>query len=372
MQLPRAPAFGNATGISPHLPKKMNPPTTTNTIPRIKNNTTTQACAACKYQRRKCEPNCILSPYFPHNRQAQFLNAHKLFGVSNITKIIRNLSPADKDQAMKTIIFQSDVRANDPVGGCYRIIRELQFMIEYYQAELDLVLHQLSICRAQQAQAQPQAHNKDNQQEQDDQQQQQQQYLPFMTSDQAANNNCSDPSSDVINADPLNAYSPSSLQYSYHHQQQQQLHLQLGGNNSNRGEEDNFVLVQDNDHRYNNIQANADVWAVQHEEQQEQMVNYCLNNNVEEDQNNSKDSFDQKKDLADNMPCFERSTDKHKFNIEEDHADGESSHEEAVLNGSKTLCRVEESDSVQNQGYEDEESADAWFALTNCKRIKTA
>lgn len=108
-----------------------------------------QACAACKYQRRKCAPDCVLAPYFPHDRQRQFLNAHKLFGVSNITKIIRHLDQPFKDEAMRTIIFQSDVRANDPVGGCYRIIRDLQRHIDYCKAELDIVLHQLAYCRAQ-------------------------------------------------------------------------------------------------------------------------------------------------------------------------------------------------------------------------------
>ncbi|MBA0840416.1 hypothetical protein Goarm_003000 [Gossypium armourianum] len=123
-------------------------------ISRTGSNGTTQACAACKYQRRKCAPDCILAPYFPHDRQRQFQNAHKLFGVSNITKIIKNLNPPEKDIAMRTIVFQSDARANDPVGGCYRIIQELQRQIEYSQAELDLVLHQLAICRAQAAQQQ--------------------------------------------------------------------------------------------------------------------------------------------------------------------------------------------------------------------------
>ncbi|KAB1218423.1 LOB domain-containing protein 22 [Morella rubra] len=112
-------------------------------------NGTTQACAACKYQRRKCAPDCILAPFFPHDRQRQFLNAHKLFGVRNITKIIENLNQQDKERAMHTIIYQSDARANDPVGGCYRIIRDLQRLIDYYQAELEIVVHQLDICRAQ-------------------------------------------------------------------------------------------------------------------------------------------------------------------------------------------------------------------------------
>jgi hypothetical protein len=114
-----------------------------------KNNNTTQACAACKYQRRKCAPDCILAPYFPHDRQRQFLNAHKLFGVSNINKIIKYLDPPLKDQAMRTIIFESDMRANDPVGGCYKYIQDLQAQIEYCKTELDLVLQQLAVFRAQ-------------------------------------------------------------------------------------------------------------------------------------------------------------------------------------------------------------------------------
>ncbi|XP_041001372.1 LOB domain-containing protein 22-like [Juglans microcarpa x Juglans regia] len=118
-------------------------------------NGTTQACAACRYQRRKCAPDCILAPYFPHDRQKQFLNAHKLFGVSNIIKIIKNLDQPDKDEAMRTIIFQSNVRANDPVGGCCRMIRDLQRLIDYNKAELDIVLHQLAICRAQAHDQQP-------------------------------------------------------------------------------------------------------------------------------------------------------------------------------------------------------------------------
>ncbi|XP_030526339.2 LOB domain-containing protein 22-like [Rhodamnia argentea] len=129
--------------------------TTTTSSSSSKTSSTTPACAACKYQRRKCEPNCLLAPYFPYDRQHQFLNAHKLFGVSNITKVIKNLTPHEKDEAMRTIIYQSDARAHDPVLGCYRIIRDLHRQIEFCQAELEFVLRQLEICRAQ---AQAQAH----------------------------------------------------------------------------------------------------------------------------------------------------------------------------------------------------------------------
>ncbi|WOL03009.1 protein ROOT HAIR DEFECTIVE 3 [Canna indica] len=109
------------------------------------------ACAACRYQRRKCKPDCILAPFFPANNQQKFLNAHRLFGVSNINKIIANLDPYQRTEAMHTIIFQSDMRAHDPVGGCYHYIRELERQLEHDTAELELVLRQLAVCRAQAA-----------------------------------------------------------------------------------------------------------------------------------------------------------------------------------------------------------------------------
>ncbi|KAL5579488.1 hypothetical protein UlMin_011930 [Ulmus minor] len=119
-----------------------------------KGNANAQACAACKYRRSKCAPDCVLAPYFPHHTQNQFLNAHKLFGVKNITKLIKNLQQPIKDEAIRAIIFQSNARANDPVGGCYRIICDLQRQIEYNKAELEIVLHQLAICRASASQQQ--------------------------------------------------------------------------------------------------------------------------------------------------------------------------------------------------------------------------
>ncbi|KAL2493240.1 LOB domain-containing protein 22 [Abeliophyllum distichum] len=173
-----------------------------NTIQQPRSHATTQACAACKYQRRKCAPDCILAPYFPHERHHQFLNAHKLFGVSNIIKIIRHLDQQSKDDAMRTIIFQSDVRACDPVGGCYRIIRSLERQINVAKAELEIVLHHLALCRAQAAAVQHQA------------------------ALQAVNDIDSTLNCDVINGDPLGSYDESIN--NYHHHIQVQPPQQLG------------------------------------------------------------------------------------------------------------------------------------------------
>ncbi|XP_012570417.1 uncharacterized protein [Cicer arietinum] len=112
-------------------------------------NGTTQACAACKYQRRKCGPTCILAPYFPHDRQQQFLNAHKLFGVGKITNMIKNVPPNLRGATMSTIMYQSDLRALDPVGGCYGQIQQLQSQIEFFNSELLFTLQQLALFRGQ-------------------------------------------------------------------------------------------------------------------------------------------------------------------------------------------------------------------------------
>ncbi|KAL8458560.1 hypothetical protein ACS0TY_035345 [Phlomoides rotata] len=137
------------TTISKHNSKNISRRTPSSATPQSRSHgSTTQACAACKYQRRKCASDCILAPYFPHDRQPQFLNAHRLFGVSNIVKIVGNLKQPEKDHAMRTIIFQSDARAADPIGGCYRIIRDLEQRITLAKAELEIVLHHLALCRA--------------------------------------------------------------------------------------------------------------------------------------------------------------------------------------------------------------------------------
>ncbi|XP_020577312.1 LOB domain-containing protein 35-like [Phalaenopsis equestris] len=107
------------------------------------------ACAACKYQRRKCSPDCTLAPFFPAEKHLQFINAHRLFGVSNILKILKSVDESHRQEAMNSIIFQSNIRAQDPSGGCYRIILNLQRQIEATYTQLQHVLNQVAFLRSQ-------------------------------------------------------------------------------------------------------------------------------------------------------------------------------------------------------------------------------
>ncbi|KAF5198997.1 Lob domain-containing protein [Thalictrum thalictroides] len=110
---------------------------------------TNQACAACKYQRRKCSPDCALAPYFPPDQPRMFQNAHKLFGVSNILKVLKVLPPHQRKEAMRSIIMHANIRDKHPVYGCWGIVRDLEYQCQQLCMELNAVNAQLAICRQQ-------------------------------------------------------------------------------------------------------------------------------------------------------------------------------------------------------------------------------
>jgi hypothetical protein len=109
---------------------------------------TNKACAACKYQRRKCTRECMLAPYFPADRPKMFGDAHRLFGVSNIQKILNEIKDKGKrDQAMTSIIVESNIRAKFPVNGCLDVIKLYEGMLLESYAELNLTNMLLAFCK---------------------------------------------------------------------------------------------------------------------------------------------------------------------------------------------------------------------------------
>ncbi|EEF52104.1 LOB domain-containing protein 27 [Ricinus communis] len=108
---------------------------------------TSQACASCKYQRRKCSTECPLAPYFPPDQPKMFQNAHKLFGVRNITKMLETLDAPQKQEAMRSIIYQANIRERFPVHGCWGIICQLHYQIRQTEEEIHAVHAQLEMYR---------------------------------------------------------------------------------------------------------------------------------------------------------------------------------------------------------------------------------
>ncbi|KAL8528285.1 hypothetical protein ACS0TY_005912 [Phlomoides rotata] len=105
---------------------------------------TTPACAACKFQRRKCSPYCPLAPYFPASQPKSFENVHRLFGVSYVTKTILKLkTKAERDDAMRSIQFEADIRNYLRVHGCMGVLL-IQFnKLKFLTQELERVRKQI-------------------------------------------------------------------------------------------------------------------------------------------------------------------------------------------------------------------------------------
>ncbi|KAH7519211.1 LOB domain-containing protein 22 [Ziziphus jujuba] len=106
-----------------------------------------QACASCKHQRKKCDDNCELAPYFPASRFREFQNAYRLFGVSNIQKIMASVEPHQRQAAAESILMEGNYRRNDPVNGCLGVCRNLNSHIISYEKQLKIVNQQLAMFR---------------------------------------------------------------------------------------------------------------------------------------------------------------------------------------------------------------------------------
>lgn len=95
------------------------------------------ACASCKHQRKKCTEKCTLAPFFPVERTREFQAVHKVFGVSNVTKIITSLREEDRKVAMDTLVWEALSRQKDPILGPFgdyrRVCEELRLYKSQYQ-----------------------------------------------------------------------------------------------------------------------------------------------------------------------------------------------------------------------------------------------
>ncbi|KAG5035650.1 Protein LATERAL ORGAN BOUNDARIES [Glycine soja] len=94
-------------------------------------------CAACKFLRRKCLPGCIFAPYFPPEEPQKFANVHKIFGASNVTKLLNELLPHQREDAVNSLAYEAEARVRDPVYGCVGAISFLQRQVQKLQKELD-------------------------------------------------------------------------------------------------------------------------------------------------------------------------------------------------------------------------------------------
>ncbi|GJM88609.1 hypothetical protein PR202_ga04688 [Eleusine coracana subsp. coracana] len=117
------------------------PPVSTGSVITVASSPTTgtgtgSPCAACKFLRRKCQPDCVFAPYFPPENPQKFVHVHRVFGASNVTKILNDLHPYQREDAVNSLAYEADMRLRDPVYGCVGVISVLQHRLRLLQQEL--------------------------------------------------------------------------------------------------------------------------------------------------------------------------------------------------------------------------------------------
>ncbi|KAL8508428.1 hypothetical protein ACS0TY_018886 [Phlomoides rotata] len=98
-------------------------------------------CAACKLLRRRCSSDCIFAPYFPADEPYKFASVHKVFGASNVSKMLQELQEERREDAVSSMVYEANARVRDPIYGCVGAI-------SYLQQQIDGLRKQLAVAQA--------------------------------------------------------------------------------------------------------------------------------------------------------------------------------------------------------------------------------
>ncbi|KAG7573079.1 Lateral organ boundaries LOB [Arabidopsis suecica] len=132
-KIKKDPTFESTTdhavmGIRRHV--AVPPGTTLNTV---------TPCAACKLLRRRCAEECPFSPYFSPHEPHKFAAVHKVFGASNVSKMLLEVGESQRGDAANSLVYEANLRLRDPIYGCMGAISALQHHIQSLQSELTAV-----------------------------------------------------------------------------------------------------------------------------------------------------------------------------------------------------------------------------------------
>ncbi|KAF0923648.1 hypothetical protein E2562_006628 [Oryza meyeriana var. granulata] len=100
---------------------------------------TVTPCAACKLLRRRCAQECPFAPYFSPHEPHKFAAVHKVFGASNVSKMLLEVGEAERADAASSLVYEANLRLRDPVYGCMGAISMLQQQVNALEAELEAV-----------------------------------------------------------------------------------------------------------------------------------------------------------------------------------------------------------------------------------------
>ncbi|EXB29263.1 hypothetical protein L484_006937 [Morus notabilis] len=102
-------------------------------------------CASCKLLRRRCAKDCIFAPYFPSEDPHKFAIVHKVFGASNVSKMLQEIPVHQRADAVSSLVYEANARMRDPIYGCVGAISYLQNQVSELQMQL-AVAHAEILC----------------------------------------------------------------------------------------------------------------------------------------------------------------------------------------------------------------------------------
>ncbi|KAK7385780.1 hypothetical protein VNO78_31636 [Psophocarpus tetragonolobus] len=102
------------------------------------------SCAACKFLKRRCIPNCIFAPYFRSDECKKFAKVHKVFGASNVSKILIEVPEEQREDTVNSLAYEAEARLRDPVYGCIGAIALLQRKMVELQHDLAVAKDRLA------------------------------------------------------------------------------------------------------------------------------------------------------------------------------------------------------------------------------------
>ncbi|CAK9326296.1 unnamed protein product [Citrullus colocynthis] len=100
-------------------------------------------CAACKLLRRRCAQECPFSPYFSPHEPQKFASVHKVFGASNVAKMLMEVPESQRADAANSLVYEANLRLRDPVYGCMGVISSLQHQLHTLQSDLNSIRTQI-------------------------------------------------------------------------------------------------------------------------------------------------------------------------------------------------------------------------------------
>ncbi|XP_072976331.1 LOB domain-containing protein 12-like [Typha angustifolia] len=107
-------------------------------------------CASCKLLRRRCTEDCIFAPFFPSDDPHKFAIVHKVFGASNVSKMLKELPVHQRADAVSSLVYEANARMRDPVYGCVGAISFLQNQVSQLQMQLAVAQAEIICIQTQQ------------------------------------------------------------------------------------------------------------------------------------------------------------------------------------------------------------------------------